>query len=175
MPLATTITDIVENILRRNEKPMRTRDIVKTGFQKGLLDSNDRNTVKKVNVAIYNSMRNGNNTIMKVEDHRYALTEWGLQPAESTSTRGTRHRRTSSESNLDSRVDERMREIQACISGIRLPSADRICLLIEFCYLLDLHQQAVDLHMRLNRSEVDTAWLQRVDTIVRTSKMKARK
>ena len=74
--------------------------------------------------------------------------------------------------NLDNLVDERMREVQGYISGTRPINADRICLLIEFCYLLNLHQQAVELHRRLDRNEMDADWLRRVDTIVRVSGMK---
>lgn len=176
MPLETTKTDIAENILRRIGKPMKTYEIVRMGYQEGLLESDDRNMVKSVNAAIYNSARNGRDTIMKVEGHRYALTEWGMTPAQGTSNRPPRHRRTSQEENLDSRVDERMKEIQGYISGVRSAvNPDRICLLIEFCYLLELHQQAIELHARLEKNKVDSSWLRRVDTIVRTSKMKARR
>ena len=72
---------------------------------------------------------------------------------------------------FNSRVDDRMREIQSCINGVRLPDASRICLLIEFCYLLELHQQAIDLYARLDKNDVSSDWLLRVDAIVRASKM----
>ena len=74
--------------------------------------------------------------------------------------------------NLDDRVDSRMREVQGYIIGLRSGDPVRMCLLIEFCYLLELHQQAVDLHASLNRSEVEPDWLRRVDAMVRVSKMK---
>lgn len=75
---------------------------------------------------------------------------------------------------INDRADERMKEVQACVKGIRTPSAPRICLLIEFCYLLDLHPLALALSERLDRSRIEAAWLSRVDRIVRASKIKAR-
>ena len=109
---------------------------------------------------------------MKEEDQRYTLTERSFAMADSTSTQPIRRSQYSSEDSLDRRVDERIKEVIGCINGINPTSADRICLLIEFCYLLELHQQAVDLHGRLDRNEVDLNWLKRVDTIVRTSRMR---
>ena len=111
---------------------------------------------------------------MTVEDHQNTITEMAMTPTESISTQRDQQLRISRENNLNSRVDERMKEIQGHITGIRHTKADRVCLLIEFCYLLDLHEQAVDLHARLDRNELDSDWLRRVDTIVRTSRMKAR-
>ena len=75
---------------------------------------------------------------------------------------------------VNDRADERMKEIQACVKGIRTPSASRICLPIEFCYLLDLHPQALELYERLDRSRIESDWLSRVDRIVRASRIKAR-
>ena len=109
---------------------------------------------------------------MKKEDQRYTLTERSFAMADSTSTQPIRRSQYSSEDSLDRRVDERMKEVIGCINGINPTSDDRICLLIEFCYLLELHQQAVDLHGRLDRNKVDPNWLKRVDTIVRTSRMR---
>ena len=85
-----------------------------------------------------------------------------------------RMRHTSNRHYLDNRADERMKEVQACIKGIRSPSAARICLLIEFCYLLDLHRQAVELYERLDRNQVEADWLSRVDKIAGTSRMRVR-
>ena len=75
---------------------------------------------------------------------------------------------------VNDRADDCMKEIQACVKGIRTPSAPRICLLIELCYLLDLHPQALELSERLDRSQIEAGWLSRVDRIVRASKIKAR-
>ncbi len=75
---------------------------------------------------------------------------------------------------INNRADERMKEVQACVKGIRTPSAPRICLLIEFCYLLDLHPLALALYERLDKSQIEAAWLSRVDRIVRASRIKAR-
>ena len=109
---------------------------------------------------------------MKVEDQRYTLTEGSFAMGDSTSIQSMRRSHDSFEDSLDRHMDERLKEVIGCINGINPTSADRICLLIEFCYLLELHQQAVDLHGRLDRNEVDPDWLKRVDTIVRTSRMR---
>ena len=106
------------------------------------------------------------------EDQRYALTGQIITRGDDTSTEAVRLLRTSHEDHLENRIDQRMREIQGCISGINSPSADRVCLLIEFCYLLELHEQAVELHTRLDRNSVEPDWLRRVDRIVRASRMK---
>lgn len=75
---------------------------------------------------------------------------------------------------INRRADDRMKEVQACVKGIRTPSAPRICLLIEFCYLLDLHSLALALSERLDRTQIEADWLSRVDRIVRASRIKAR-
>ena len=126
-------------------------------------------------IAIQDSFGNDRDTIMTVEDRRDALADTIMIPAKSTSTRPSHQRRTFPQDSIDNRVDERMKEVQGHISGIKPADAARVCLLIEFCYLLELHQQAVDLHARLDRNIVDTDWLRRVDTFARASKMKLRR
>ena len=109
---------------------------------------------------------------MKTEDLENPLTRLGMTPVRNTSTKATGPRRASWEDHINKSVDEKMREVQGYISGVRLPNPHRICLLLEFCYLLELHQQVVNLSARLDRSKVELDWLQRVDAIVRASKMK---
>ena len=109
---------------------------------------------------------------MKAEDHMYASDKWEMKAGEQATADLPRHRRISHEDSLDALVDERMREVQGYISNIKPADAERICLLIDFCYQLELHQQAVSLHARLDRNAVDIDWLRRVDTIVRASRMK---
>lgn len=111
-------------------------------------------------------------TATKKEKQRYAFTGQIITRGDDTSAEAVQRLRTSHEDHLENRVDQRMKEIQGCISGISSPSVDRVCLLIEFCYLLELHEQAVDLHTRLDRNNVKPDWLRRVDRIVRASKMK---
>ena len=95
-----------------------------------------------------------------------------MNPQRDDTSTGAWRLSTSHEDHLNNRVDQRIREIQGCISGIIAPSVDRVCLLIEFCYLLELHQQVVDLYARLDRNEVEPDWVRRVDRIVRASRMK---
>ena len=109
---------------------------------------------------------------MNMEDRRYSRIKLGMAPIKTASSRLDGSLRTTEDDHLDNRVDERMREVQGCISGIRSPSADRVCLLIEFCYLLDLHQQVVDLYARLEKNDVELGWLTRVDAIVQVCRMK---
>ncbi len=109
---------------------------------------------------------------MRIEDRQNTLTKLGMTPVHNTSNKATGPNGASWQDHIDKRVDEKMREIQGCISGIRSPNPHRVCLLLEFCYLLELHQQVVDLSARLDRNKVEPDWLQRVDAIVRASKMK---
>ena len=174
MPAGMTRIEAVEYVLKFAKKPMKTREIVSIGFKNRLFERDDKSMIRALNAAIHNESRNSDSAkIMSMGDGRYALAEWGLKPGAVTPTMSTYRRRFLPEDDLNRRVDDRMREIQACISGISSLSADRICLLIEFCYLLDLHQQAVELHKRLDRREVEQGWLIRVDQIARAARMKA--
>ena len=123
-------------------------------------------------MAIRKLIKKGMVASMKTEDRQDPLTKLGMTSVHNTSTNATGPRRASWEDHIDKRVDEKLREIQGCISGISSPNPHRVCLLLEFCYLLELHQQVVDLSTRLDRNKVEPDWLQRVDAIVRASKMK---
>ena len=143
---------------------------IRLGLVAGWTSFNNR--VRHPYVAIHKPMRKGTVASMKTEDLQNASTRLGMTPVRKTSTEATGLRRASWEDHIDKRVDEKMREVQGYISGIRLPDPHRICLLLEFCYLLELHQQVVDLSARLDRIKIELDWLQRVDAIVRASKMK---
>ena len=109
---------------------------------------------------------------MNMEHRGYSRIELGMAPIKRASSLLDGSLSATEDDHLDNRVDERMREVQGCISGIRSPSADRVCLLIEFCYLLDLHQQVVDLYARLEKNDIEQGWLLRVDAIVQVCRMK---
>ena len=174
MPAGMTRIEAAEYVLKFANKPMKTCEIVSIGFKNRLFERDDKSMVRALNEAIHNDSRNSDSSrIMSLGDGRYALAEWGLKPVTIAPTMSTYRRRFLPEDDLNRRVDDRMREIQACISGISSLSADRICLLIEFCYLLDLHHQAIELHKRLDRREVEQGWLMRVDQIARAARMKA--
>ena len=164
-------------VLRQTGEPMTATQIVDIGHQNKFFERSDKSLARSVYVSLNQNAREtegsgqghrtvGPGTVMSMGDGRYAMTEWGLQPVAQHRVRAD----IDPKDYLNQRLDDRLKDVYRHLKNIKILSDERVCLLIEFCYLLKLYQLAVDLHARLPRNGIDPKWLRRVDRIANASR-----
>ncbi|MBI4331693.1 MAG: winged helix-turn-helix domain-containing protein [Chloroflexi bacterium] len=156
-------------VLKMKQQPLTPSEIVDIGFKNGYFESADWAITRSLNTRINHLSKGPTPVFVRIGDGRYALPDWGVIPRAGGAGSGRRARSGALGDGLAQRVDDRMRDIEGCIRGSAFFSPDRVCLFIEFCHLLELHQKAVDLYRRLPKDEVDKAWLTRIEKLVRVS------
>lgn len=202
MPARYSREEAAIQVLRMSKKPMSPTEIVQVGAPNGFFESVSRFIVASVNTSLYVGAKRPSPRVVSLGDGRYGLPEWGLTPrttlaqvSEQTAPHrmsqypdlnriqesyqepesAAPHRRGRPprvDNNLAQRVAERMKEIEGCVQGLAYLHPDRVCLLIEFCHVLELHQEAVDLYQRLPKEDVDIAWMRRIEALVRVSRQR---
>jgi len=157
-------------VLRSRGEPMTSSEIVHAGALNGLFERGDHSMAASVNTALYNAARRQHSAVVSLGNGRYGLREWG---SSSDTSWAPPHQRAGqfvdarSNDAMVNKLTQRLREVFGYLEGLTDLSADRVCLLIEFCYLLELDRQAVDLHLKLPKDDVDSEWLRRVERLVR--------
>lgn len=179
--------DAAIRVLYMRGQPMTPREIVTIGFKNRLFEGDD----ERIERLVEASLRRASNappqvwfdpvtgeqhpmrSIVRLSDGRYALAEWGFPQATRESGKGRRRQRANAaQDDIAKKLNERLREVQDYLDGLTDLAPDRVCLLIEFCYLLELNEQAVDLHRKLPKERADEDWLRRVDRLVRVCRQR---
>ncbi len=154
-------------VLRLRGQPMTPSEIVEIGHKNRFFEKNDRRIVGSVNASLSKASKEAQPIVVSLGDGRYALAEWGIPVTPRNRGVLKKQRVSTLQNDIVGKLDERLREIQDYLDGKADLNPDRVCLLIELCYLLELDEQAVDLFLKLPRGQVDADWLRRVDRLVR--------
>lgn len=161
-------------VLRLRKQPMTPSQIVEMGARNGFFENSSRAIVASTNVALHKAARRTEPPVFQLGDGRYGLPEWGMlevqlpDPADTSPHPPVRRPRVNHD--MNQRLGERMKDVEDYLKGMAALNPERVCLLIGFCHLLDLHREVVDLYARLPKNEVDPAWLKRVERLVRVSR-----
>jgi hypothetical protein len=171
-------------VLRLSKQAMTPSEIVEVGAKNGFFENTSRSVIAATNTAIYQASQRPHAPVVRLGNGRYGLPERGSGTSSDKSTRDSagpawqsqagaisrsRRRLPMVDKAMNQRIEKRMTEIEGYIQGLESLSPDRVCLLIEFCHLMELHEHAVELYQRLNRDEVDKEWLMRIQRLVRVS------
>jgi hypothetical protein len=163
-------------VLQSKSEPMTPSQIVEIGSLNRLFEGNGRSISASVNTALHGEARKEGCRVVQLGDGRYALAEWGYPPApvRTRRPRGSRHSRSPTQQGdeVAQRATARLREIRSYLNGMGGLSPERVCLFIEFCYLMEMHQEAVDLFHRLPPEGVDEQWRARVERLVRVCRQR---
>jgi DNA-directed RNA polymerase delta subunit len=168
--MSLSFLDVAYEILKIENKPLSSKDIVIRARKAGILKTKGKTPGVSLNVCLHNDIYNkgANSRFLKIGKGEFGLIGWAERyDIYKTAIRSGKVSRRSSKKQtsgfteiLDDRLlsmfKNEMREIRFFIRGKSnpTPSADKLCFWVWFCYLFGLYREGALIFRKIDRSAV---------------------